>query len=161
MRKQTFLFFALLLPIVILLALTFYKKHILESGTEVILPVSGYDPRDLISGHFIRYKVEYGVNNICPANAEHQTGYVCLDNKTFSLSFPENCKLFIRGICKYSEFQAGIERYYIPENVAPDLDKNVKDNKASIILSVTSNGHAQVKALLINGKSWRETNKLD
>jgi uncharacterized membrane-anchored protein len=61
----------------------------------------------------------------------------------------------IKGNCSGSQFKAGIERFYIPENQASKLDKDVRSKKGSIVLSVTPDGHAQIKDLLIDGKSWK------
>lgn len=153
MKKKIILIIALLFPILFLLQLTAYKKHILESGYEVTLPVTGYDPRDLLSGHYITYTVDYGVTPLCNDRAQIYEGYICLNTKTFSPQPESGCQHFIRGVCKYGHFDAGIERFYVPEDKAAILDKKVRENKASIIVSIMPNGHAQVKDLLINGKS--------
>lgn len=154
-QTKKMLLIALLFPILVLFALTLYKRHILTSGIEITLPISGYDPRDLLSGHYVIYTVEYGVPDICYRAQDIQQGYVCLDNKSFSFSPPSHCIHFIRGTCNYGRFIAGIEKYYIPESAAPHLDKEVRAKTASIVISVTPSGQAQVKDLLINGKSWR------
>jgi len=151
-RTKNTLIIVLLFPILILLALTIYKKHILTSGSEVILPISGYDPRDLLSGHYLIYRVEYQVNNLCVGTTKVQKGYVCLDQKSFSLSKPTTCKTFIRGICRNGQFVAGIEKYYIPESNATYVNQQITEKNASIVISVMPNGVAQVKNLLIQHK---------
>jgi uncharacterized membrane-anchored protein len=153
-RSRVGLITALLFPIVILLLLTAYKRHILTSGHEVIFPISGYDPRNLLSGHYITYRVDYGVDNLCAGIANIQQAYVCLAPKVFSLTLPKECQLYIRGTCHVEQFRAGIEKYYIPENKAQYLDKQIRNKMASIVISVMPNGNAQVKNLLINGKVW-------
>lgn len=154
--KKSALLIALLIPIIVLMALTAYKKYLLESGYEVTLPVYGYDPRDLISGHYVTYTVDYGVSNLCQNYSQIQQGYICLDTKTFSPQQDTGCQRFIRGTCNHGRFEAGIEKFYIPENKAEILDKQVREKQASIVISVTPDGHAQVKDLLINGKSWSQ-----
>lgn len=154
-RTKTAILLALLFPIVVLIAFTAYKKSILTYGREITLPISGYDPRNLLSGHYLRYRIEYGVANICFRTPDYRPSYVCLDNKTFSLAEPRGCKLFIRGRCENGQFYAGIETYYIPENKAIELDEQVRFKRASIVISVATNGSAQVKDLLIDGKSWQ------
>jgi uncharacterized membrane-anchored protein len=147
--------FVLLFPIVILLALTAYKRHILLSGQEVILPISGYDPRDLISGHYLRYRVEYGIPDICYGEKnDSQSVFICLEKKISSIIQPGNCKIVIHGFCENSQFYAGIEKFYIPESQAKSLEELIRSKKASIVISVTTDGTAQVKDLLIDGKSW-------
>jgi uncharacterized membrane-anchored protein len=136
--------FAIIIPILSLASLTIYKRHILTTGEEVTLKITGYDPRDLLSGHYLTYRVEYGVDNICPRTYSNRSGFVCLSSKKFSYRWPENCKLMIQGKCDGRLFRAGIERFYISEDQAKKLDRIVRDSKASIRLSVPANGKAIV-----------------
>ena len=149
---------ALIIPIIALVFLAGYKEYILSIGKEVILPITGYDPRDLLSGYYLRYQINYGVKGICALNKNIQKkiGYVCLDPKMFVYHWPDNCRLMIKGVCDYSRFNAGIDRYYVSKEDAKRLEGLVRFNKASIVLSVSKNGKAQVKDLLINGRSWKD-----
>ncbi len=138
--------------------LTGYKSYLWNTGREVTLPITGYDPRDLLSGHYLTYRVNYGVGNICGGmrGKRVRDGYVCLNPKQFSFYPIDSCPIIIKGSCKgSSRFEAGIERYYIPEDRAKPLDKDVREGKASIVLSVQPSGKAQIKDLLIDGKPWR------
>lgn len=147
---------ALLFPIVALAALTAYKKYILSFGNEVVLPISGYDPRDLLSGHYLIYRIEYGVDGICSDRSGRRNGYVCLEPKMFSYVPPAGCTKLIRGVCNHGRFEAGIEKYYVPEDKARNLEKQIRSKSASIVLSVTSSGRVQVKDLLVDGQSWKK-----
>ena len=106
-----------------------YHKY---TAPTVLLKVTGYDPRDLLSGHFLRYQVDYGslgtCKNISLSQANREPICQCLekDSKTnISKSSwsgvctdkpSDNCSLWIRGVCDYSSlFTANIERYYFPE----------------------------------------------
>lgn len=149
------LLIALLIPILALLALTAYKKSVLSFGEEIILPISGYDPRDLLSGHYLIYTIDYGVPDLCRPYSSQQDGYVCLNPKTFSSFPPENCTQLIRGTCRNGRFEAGIEKYFVPQDKALYLEKQIQSKAASIVLSLTASGHTQVKDLLIEGKSWK------
>ena len=91
-----------------------------------------------------------------------KVGYVCLKPKKFSYLKPRSCENYIKGSCKtHLEFKAGIERFYVPKEEAKALEKLLEKpkTKAQIVLSVTRDGKAQVKDLLINGKSWKISNK--
>ena len=147
---------ALIFPIVALAALTAYKKYVLSFGEEITLPISGYDPRDLLSGHYLIYQIDYGVDGICSGNSGQRTGYVCLQPKMFSFSAPEGCSKLIRGTCNYGRFEAGIEKYFVPQDKAKDLEAQVRSKTASIVLSFTHSGQAQVKDLLVDGESWKD-----
>jgi len=148
---------ALIVPILSLIALTSYKKYILAVGYEIILPISGYDPRDLLSGHYITYRIEYGISEICSNQYESRIAYVCLEpNKSVNFSVPLSCTKMIEGECNYGQFKAGIEKYFAPEDKAKYLESQIRSKSASIVLSVTRNGRAQVKDLLLDGQPWKD-----
>jgi uncharacterized membrane-anchored protein len=150
------LILVLIIPILVLAGLTLYRSYVRSMGVEVILPISGYDPRDLLSGHYLIYRIEYGVEGICSGRTGQGTiGYVCLEPKMFSSSPPMNCSKLIRGTCNDGRFEAGIEKYYVPEKEAKQLERQIQSKSASILLSITSTGQAQVKDLLVNGQSWK------
>jgi uncharacterized membrane-anchored protein len=144
----------LIIPSLVLLLLAFQKSQSLRAGKEVVLSISGYDPRDLLAGHYLVYTIDYGFDVRCEYERLHmkksdKDAYICLDTKTLSFESPESsCKLFIKGKCDYGRFIAGIERYYIPQEKAQDLEKIVLKNKSKIKLSVLPNGTAMVKDIL-------------
>jgi len=145
----------LLFPILALMALAGYRQFLSVTGKEVILPISGYDPRDLLAGRYLRFTINYDVPDVCPKKSYNkENAFMCLDPKQFSYTEPEQCATLIKGICRYNQFTAGIERFYIPEKNAryfEDLLRSSQD--ASVVLSISSSGDAQVKDLLINGQS--------
>lgn len=150
------LLMALALPILGLTLLIGFKKYTLSFGTEYTFPISGYDPRDLLSGHYLTFTVDYGVNDLCDGDIKSSMkGYVCLEPKDFSYYRPHRCTDFIIGRCRGRRFNSGIERFYIPEKEAKRLEELVQNKKASIVVSVSKGGKAQIKDLLIDGVSWK------
>ena len=81
---------------------------------------------------------------------------VCLSPKMFSYDVPESCTILIRGTCQNGRFEAGIEKYYVPEDKAKYLEGKVRSMSASIVISVMNDGRTQVKDLLFNGKNWKD-----
>ncbi|MBU0655726.1 MAG: GDYXXLXY domain-containing protein [Gammaproteobacteria bacterium] len=159
MNKRILLLTALILPILALMASAYLKSAQRSSGEQVILPIEGFDPRDLLSGHYLIYQVDYGLETGC---TEHDVETsICLrpQRQMFAAdALPEDCTLFIRGYCDGSaDFRAGIERFYIPEEYAEALEKQVRDKRGELVLSVDSQGNAAIRDLLINGKPWQET----
>lgn len=147
---------ALVFPVIALGIFTAYKKYKFEVGTKFIFPISGYDPRDLLSGYYLIYTVEYGATPDCDMRSRPEPSYYCIDSKRFSRAKPADCSKFIRGRCQYNRFLADIEKFYIPEDKAKELDKLVRGKEAAIEISVQYDGTAQLRDLLINGESWRE-----
>lgn len=153
---------ALITPIIMLCFLYIYKKHTLSVGKKVVLPISGHNVIDSLSGYHLVYKIDYKIPDICNnhKNYEVRTSYICLKPKKFSYDPPNNCDVWIKGACNRGLFKANIERYYVSEKAAKKLKKNVKSKKASIVISVYKNGKAQVKDLLIDGVSFKKTEVL-
>lgn len=157
LKSKRFVALLLLIPILLLAAQVVQQEYRLRHGVEVVLPITGYDPRDFLSGHYVTYTVQYGVDDLCPSMAGKRRAYVCLEPKRFSYNKPgKDCKQYIAGVCPYSRhFVAGIERFYIPEAEAERLDRLVRGDKASLRLIVDSHGKATIKDLLINGRPWQ------
>ena len=160
--SKKFLIIALLIPIIALAGLAGYKKYKIHAGTEYILPIHGYDPRDLLSGHYLIYQIDYGIANICAETdwGETVSGQICLDPLAFSYNPILECRATIPGICNGKRFNAGIERFFVPQEDANILEKAVIGKKGSLVLSVGTTGKPVIKDLLIEGKPWREHVKL-
>lgn len=128
-----------IIPFISLIFWTMWLYTQQVTGTEIKVSVMGYDPRDLLSGHYIRYSIDW--------------------NRT-------DCTQFSNGVCPEDEFckQArwGREcRFYIPEKDAKELDRlffnrNTTDMVFEIVYSYHTRQEPLAKQLLINGKDWRE-----
>ncbi len=153
--RAKLLIFAIVFPIVLLFGFMLHKQRVVSQGIRVVLKIVGYDPRDLLSGHYLIYNVEYGVTPTCTSDTNLAEAYVCLEDRTFRFGPVRDCGLAIAGKCENSRFVAGIERFYVPQENARELEKHVMGRDASIELAI-KNGQAQVVDLLIDGKSWRE-----
>ena len=156
---------ALGFPILYLMGIMGINEYQLRKSQTLTLPIQGYDPRDLLSGYYLRYKVKYGVK--CPKKNKSKTerrfklaAYVCFKpEKSITYSPSEKCSLFIKGKCDpfTNEFQSkNINRYYIPER-AKELERLFTSaKKQEVILSVTKKGQALVKDVLIDGESIKK-----
>lgn len=108
---------------------------------EIIVTISGYDPRDLISGHYIAYTIDW-------------------DNT--------DCTQFSDGKCPKEEFEHyGLNeywgkqyRFYIPEKHAEKLDKMFRlgagNHKFEVVYKYASGIKPLAKELRIDGKPWQE-----
>lgn len=158
MNKRIWLIVALLVPIAALALNAWLKSQQRASGEEVILPIDGFDPRDLLSGHYLTYRIDYGLQQGC--TAPNVAASVCLRPQRglyLPGELPESCELSIHGHCDNSAtFTAGIERFYVPEAVAQVLEQQVRDRKGEIVLSVDKQGNAAIRDLLLDGKPWKQ-----
>lgn len=111
---------------------------------EVTVRIAGYDPRDLLSGHYIAYTIDWA--------------------KT-------DCSQFENKICPEEEFKSYARkafwgrqfRFYIPEQNAQELDnmfRNARGNHTfEVVYKYTSGIKPLAKELLIDGQPWREVIK--
>ena len=156
LKKNLLPAIAFVLPIAFLAGMAGVNEYYLRTSHELILPIEGYDPRDLLSGRFLRYKIKYSVK--CPrVHKSRQKAYICFEpeKRITIFSPPENCSLFIKGWCypNQSYFKAGIDRYYIPEQQAKKLERTFLDAlEKNVVLSVTKKGNVLVKDILIDGR---------
>jgi len=167
---------ALVLPLLVFMALIFYKQAKVSMGEEVILPITGFDPRNILSGHYLVYEIDYGLEKDDLCSREKNDDYevfICLtkdrekkEGYRSSLEmyhedidlYYSGCDAVIKGKCRYSGFtpDSEITKFYIPEEYAHPLDRAVRSGKGKIVLSVKQRGSAAIKDLLIDDKSWKE-----
>ncbi len=164
-RKTMLLLIALTFPILSLMGLAAYKQSKVSFGTEVTIPIIGYDPRDLLSGHYLIYRLAF---DQCRGDAyDKNPEFICVresaEGDFFSQSVPSlqpdgslQCDAVIRGECVQGRFKAGIERFYVPEEHSQALDQIIRQGKGKLVVSVDRNGKAAIKDLLINDRSWQE-----
>ncbi len=152
---------ALAIPLLGLAGLTLLKHHARNHGQEIVLPIRGFDPRDLLSGHYLLYRIDYGIKTQCANKGktiEKNAAAICLKPEKklhIGASPPPNCSLFVRGTCKNNRFTSGLERFYIPLEHAKTLEDKVRDRHGELVLSISEDGEAAVKDLLIDGKNWK------
>lgn len=105
------------------------------SAPEVLLPVRGYDPRDLLSGHYISYQIDWD---------------------------KANCAQFVRGRCPVSDFGPS-GRFYVPEDKAHALDDvfrfGASTDELAIVFAYKPGQKPIARRLLINGQEWQDVLK--
>jgi hypothetical protein len=149
------------------------------------VPIAGYDPRDLLSGHYLRFQYVW---NLAPGSAARgcrgEDCALCTDdpapfNPQVSLvplaDAPAQCTSFIAG-STVDRFDPGdsffirgtsdnLTRYYIPENEAMRLQRLLLTNETnapqfSLGLRVTAAGTAYIEAMYVDGvplEQWLRT----
>lgn len=99
-------------------------------GEKIPVRIKGYDPRGLLSGHYIFYTLDW--------------------ENTDCSRFPDN-------LCPEKEFEKlKYGRYYVPENLGAPLEKelNQPENTAEILFSYQKGKQPFILKLLINGKEY-------
>ena len=145
----------LALPVIVLLALTMQRAYDRYQGRDIILDIRGYDPVDIFAGHYLTYSVDYKIDELCQDyNLPDTNNCVCFTSTEPVIAEfhgncqPEKCLAYLNGKCKWGFFEAGIERFYIPEEQSGKFDKKLRKEGAKIRVSVSSSGHGIVKELI-------------
>lgn len=159
MKNKFGLVFALLLPVAVLAGNVWLHHQQRTSGEAVIFPIEGFDPRDLLSGHYLIYRIDYGIaeNSGCPTS--DITASLCLtpERRVYPVDeLPETCTQHIRGNCDaQAHFVSGLERFYVPEQYAAALDEKVRNNRSKLVVSIDQSGNAGITDLLIDDLPWK------
>jgi hypothetical protein len=161
---------ALALPIVALAALIGEQELRFANAQLVNVPVRGFDPRDLLRGHYITGQFDWDWETM-PQNAT--TGGLCIlpgDAARPKVRFLENwqprdrapdCRLVIAGRVASSTFipatlDSGARgvRLYVSEVRAPELEELIREHPGALTvdLAVRPDGSAAIMALRVEGR---------
>ena len=151
---------ALIFPILCLAGFVLWNAWVATQGQKLTLPIRGFDPRDLLAGHYLAYRIEYGFDSLCTGskNQHEKTTYICFAPKKILGARPQSseCRKYLKGVCKNGRFQTGLDRFYIPEKHARRLEQAVVNKKGAVVLSLNGIGGAAITDLLIDGLSWQK-----
>jgi hypothetical protein len=147
----------LALPLGVLLAMVIRSELILARGAEFVVGIDGYDPRDLLRGQFLRYRVRW--NWSTDERAPWPGSCLCLERDAGpvdprvaprSCDSVQPCAAFINPAALDR-----LERYYIPEGMGPPLERAIRERRASLRIAIDHAGDVVVRDLLVDGKPWR------
>lgn len=186
MSKKIIQITVLIFPIIAMLALIGVHTNNQTKGDLWIVPVTGYDPRDLLRGHYLTFRFDWNWEDE-EAKCQNDNCAVCLaedsndqgryENPKVRLNFAnvarKECASYIKGYGgRTTSFNIGtrkssnnLRRYYIPEEHARHLDYALRrqgaTHKFSLGLRVNENGNAFIERMYINGvplEQWVKDN---
>lgn len=130
MKNKYLTISALLFP---LMALTLWLGSLeikVLLAPEVSLAARGYDPRSLISGHYILLQIDWESSD---------------------------CSQFGKDGCPAGRFE-NIYRFYLPEDAARIIDKEARDNslEMQLVFAYPAEQEPLLRRLKIDGMPWQE-----
>ncbi len=167
--RRSFLAVAVALPLVVLgLGIVRSERHLAE-GRRWTFEVTGYDPRDLLRGHYIQYRLVLEDADLPVVGAAD--GAPCDDVSGDScclclLADVEQQRTLVeRTACELARtecqgalqlrYLGELERYYIPEARAEELTRIFQDaaseNLARLVVAIDAAGKPQIDTLLVDG----------
>ncbi len=158
--KQRSKALVIILPVLVMLGWVLMQERAVVTGTHVRLKIMGFDPRDLLSGHFLQFRIDYQNASVCPDNKYEASQCVCLESPggvvparaTWVGKCNERpaCALWLKGSCDWRGFDAGIDRFYFPEEYSKQL-VTVPPN-SSVEVSIDGAGHGVIMNLFVEGQ---------
>lgn len=127
--KKHFLITALTFPVVLMGAVMGYHGY-MSSFDEVEIAATGYDPRDILAGHYLNLQLDW--------------------NKT-------DCTQFSGNVCPKKEFDK-VYNFYISRQSAITLEAavNNRDNDVKLLFSYRQGKKPQLTNMKINGISYEK-----
>ena len=131
MKTKHILAFFLILPIVVYVCWVGKIEKQIHTAKTVMVTMQGYDPVDLLSGHYLLLRPNWSETD---------------------------CKQFETEDCPTELFSYSY-RYYLPEFKAIDIDRElIRNSNLKVEMEFAVNGKAKplVKNLYINGQKWKD-----
>ena len=157
------LWLSALLPLLGILAMVGRAEWTVRTGDLWQVPIEGYDPRDLLSGHYLIFR--FGFEKDRPPNCSPGRGFACCvcltkgsqGGQIPDVSWVEECSKPPQSCDSWvpAESLDSLHRFYVPEGEGLRLEKEVREKRASIGLAVRKDGGAAIQELYLDGKPWR------
>jgi uncharacterized membrane-anchored protein len=157
---------ALVLPLLVVVFAIARAELFLKQSTELTLPIGGYDPRDLLQGHYLQFRLVLDAEHTeereaCDANREACCWCLTRTQDTPAARAERATCRSARELCDGAlPLQAADRsfRFYVPESQAHALENELRDARAAdnayATFALDQNGEARVRALTLAGKRY-------
>ncbi len=136
------------------------EEFVRRNGLEVKLPLEGYDPRDLLRGQYVRFRLvaereaEDGGFRLHDGESEF-----CLEEReglwhVNPSKSPGECRVTILGKARDGRIRFGIERFYVDERRANEVQSLQADADTYLIAHLDANGGIHPKELVVAGRPF-------
>jgi uncharacterized membrane-anchored protein len=157
-RARLSLLLALALPIVALALLVARGELTTRHGRPYRIRIVGYDPRDLVRGHYLRYRLDFRWDDARERCTTSECAY-CLRGPAGSEPLVTRVSRDDTAGCdaSFPETQLDhLQEFYIPEDRGADLERAIRQRKAELLVRVAAGGNVVIQDLLLDGTPWRE-----
>jgi uncharacterized membrane-anchored protein len=153
---------AVALPLLVIVLGIVRAERFLGRTHDFVFEIGGYDPRDLLRGHYLQFRLTADPLPQREACIDDPLGTCCL---CLTRAQPGQLSQVERATCATARTEcdaslplgvlAGSFRYYIPEESAKELEKRLLDamprRGARAVVAVDPRGEARVRELRIDG----------
>lgn len=149
MKRRLVPTLALLLPLGGLAAGWAQTHHAAQQGTEWEVPIAGYDPRDLLRGHYVIYTYDWPGLNAAPDDLRFQP-VLCLEGSAPVITRAyvpqgEPCARHVEARGGFGDPEGGLAsgRLYVPQGEGRRLEARLRDPRLQgfVRIRVREDGH--------------------
>ncbi len=164
-RKLVWL--ALALPLLVIVLAIARAELFLRGAEEFSLPIEGYDPRDLLQGRYLQFRLsldeEHALEREACAGATEDCCW-CLSSvpgQPAARAETATCSTARTQCAGALPLSAATTpfRFYVPEAQAPDMERALGEarltHRAFAVFAIDPSGEARVSELMLNGKRYR------
>ena len=166
MTGRRFFMSALALPLIGLGASWAVTHHGAQQGTEWDVPIRGYDPRDLLRGHYITFQYDW------PGLTREGDSFAYIDTLCIKGTAPAitHASQPTRGSAPQSDCTAiarasqwdkgsnglGTGIFYVPQTKAVDYERMLRDSRQQGVMRVRIRADGLVRPISLTFRSSRE-----
>ena len=159
---------AVAIPFILLSLLIIRAEYHIRTGDQWSFEITGYDPRDLLRGHYLQFRLAYDWDSGKDTCNSGQDCCLCLTDteKKMPKVHKTNCEIAKTQCDGYmlSEHQSSLNRFYIAESEAKRAEDILRqarvDNNAFLSVSINARGEPKIIDLLIGEKPISELLKV-
>ncbi|MGB0646973.1 MAG: GDYXXLXY domain-containing protein [Bradymonadia bacterium] len=173
MRRLNYLHVAMTIPLLGIIGMLANSEYRATQGHTWRLEIVGYDPRDLIHGHYLRYNYIVSLTNPLSPHPEERIpknlNQLDADDRGQVLCFIKHLgKTVVIQLepASLSEYEcdsqvnikelSGPKKYLIPEASAAQLETALAAYKSSVDIIIDAKGGVMVGDLYLEGRPWRD-----
>lgn len=157
---------AVLIPLAGLLVLVARAELAVRHGVSWVIPIEGYDPRDLLHGRYLqyRYRFDWQGYGTCGTGEYEPTPGCCLcltrdepdgyDPAVRQLECDEALQM-CDGVIRSEEVLPPL-RYLVPEGAALPLEDALRTRPAALEITIDPSHAPAIRELWLEGRPWRE-----
>jgi uncharacterized membrane-anchored protein len=161
--SRRFVIAAVALPLLALVLAIVRAELFLGGARDFAFEITGYDPRDLLRGHYLQFQLR--VDPLPEREAcDDASGDCCLcltETERDAVPYAERASCATaRVACDaalHTRFLSEPQRYYVPEAAAAELERRLRDamqhRGAQVLLAIDRNGEARIRELRIDGEA--------
>ena len=161
-RNKLVLAATLALPIVGIAGVWASTHYEAQQGVDWYIPIQGYDPRDLLRGHYVQFNYEWpGLSAEDVDKLRAPETILCLKGNAPEIREVEmtsdlddewrtrNCKATVRANIWSEEGERSLvrDRIFLPQEMAAEADKKLRDQSKKALVKVRINRKGYMRPL--------------